>query len=323
MPNENPPPPSLFAEIETVLHALSLYGAAGLAAFGWAMGWLMDVPAAEWLPLWVCAALLIYNADRLRRDPADALNVPARTAASVRLRGASSVTLTLAALVLIGLPVWRRDWVILVLIIIGAIISLSYSIPILGFRWKDLPLVKTLFAPTVVTVAIFSPTAIALTNVVVALNDQFPTVDADYLLRAPRDFFLALKLTIFLAPWAWCHLLFNMLLCDLRDRAGDMQCGIRSIPVVFGEKGARTLLWALAVIGQIILVTPIGLRLIEDLPFAFLALFTGLYQAYLLLATRRPRSERFYEWAVEGLLYVPAVACGLVLFITRHMSPMH
>ena len=265
MPNENPPPPSLFAEIETVLHALSLYGAAGLAAFGWAMGWLMGVPAAEWLPLWFCAALLIYNADRLRRDPADALNVPARTAASVRLRGASSVTLTLAALVLIGLPVWRRDWVILVLIIIGAIISLSYSIPILGFRWKDLPLV----------------------------------------------------------PWAFCLLLFNMLLCDLRDRAGDMQCGIRSIPVVFGEKGARTLLWALAVIGQIILVTPIGLRLIEDLPFAFLALFTGLYQAYLLLATRRPRSERFYEWAVEGLLYVPAVACGLVLFITRHMSPMH
>ena len=139
MPNENPPPQSFFAEIETVLHALSLYGAAGIAAFGWAMGWLMGVPSGRWLPLWFCAALVIYNADRLRRDPADTVNLPARTAASARLRTASAVTLTLAALVL------NRDshlgtaiGFLLSHIIIGAIVSLGYSIPILGFRWKDI-----------------------------------------------------------------------------------------------------------------------------------------------------------------------------------------
>ena len=120
MPTENPTPPSIFAEIETALHALHIYGAAGLAAFGWAMGWLLETAARPWVPLWFCGGLLIDNADRLRRDPADAVNVPARTAASARYRTASRIALTLA-LVLGG----------------GA---LGYSIPILGFRWSIIDL---------------------------------------------------------------------------------------------------------------------------------------------------------------------------------------
>ena len=39
--------------------------------------------------------------------------------------------------------------------------------------------------------------------------------------------------------------MFNMILCDLRDRAGDEACGIRSLPVVLGDKGTRWLLVAL------------------------------------------------------------------------------
>ncbi len=312
MPNENPPPRPIFAEIETVLHALSLYGAAGIAAFGWAMGWLMELDTLRWRPLWFCGALLIYNADRLRRDPADALNVPARTAASARLRTASAVTLTLAALVLIGLPVWRRDWPTLAIILGGSVICLGYSIPLVGYRWKDVPFIKTLFVPTVVIAAIF----------VLAVLRDLPPFNPWFAPPVANDFLSVCFFGAFLVPWAWCYLLFNMLLCDLRDRAGDAQCGIRSIPVVFGEKGTRGLLWALAVIGQILLAALIHARLIEDLPLASLALLTGLYQAYLLQATRRLRSERFYEWAVEGLLYVPALACGLALFITCHTSPV-
>ena len=314
MPNENPPPRSIFAEIETVLHALSLYGAAGLAAFGWAVGWLLGVPTAPWLPLWFCAALLIYNADRLRPDPADALNVPARTAASARLRTASSVTLTLAALVLIGLPVWRRDWMVLACILGGSITSLGYSIPILGFRWKDIPLVKSVFAPAIVTVSLIAP---ALQRD----KEAFRKLLADFA-RSDLTLYSWSGDGMALLLWVFAYLLFNMLLCDLRDRAGDAQCGIRSIPVVLGEKGARALLWALAALGQVLLAAIIRSRLIEDLPLACLALLTGLYQAYLLQATRRLRSERFYEWAVEGLLYLPALACGLALFISRHTSPV-
>ena len=307
MPNENPPPRSIFAEFETVLHALSLYGAAGIAAFGWAMGWFLRVDVVPWLPLWFCAALLIYNADRLRRDPADALNVPARTAASARLRTASSVTLALAALVLVGLPAARRDWLTLGLVIGGAVVSLGYSIPIFGFRGKDVPLLKSLFAPAVVTLAIFG---LVVRGEIAAYDDAEITRGSD------AAFALFGRLTI-LVPWALSYLLFNMLLCDLRDRAGDRVCHIRSIPVLWGEKGTRRLLWVLAVCGQILLLIAIGWRDDEAFPAALLSLFTGFYQACLLVATRHPRSERFFEWAVEGLLYVPAIACGIAVLCYR------
>jgi hypothetical protein len=33
-----------------------------------------------------------------------------------------------------------------------------------------------------------------------------------------------------------------------------------------------------------------------------------IYLGGMLLAVRRPRSERFYEWIVEGMLFLPAIA---------------
>jgi 4-hydroxybenzoate polyprenyltransferase len=307
LPNENPPPQSFFAEIETVLHALSLYGAAGIAAFGWAMGWLLGLSAAHWLPLLFCAALVIYNADRLRRDPADILNVPARTAASARLRRASAVTLTLAALVLIGLPALRREWEILGFVLGGALISLGYSIPILGFRWKDIPFLKSLFAPAIITIAIFT----LLFHPPIS-GAYWATTLIDVTHVRPWT-----RILLVLAPWAFFYLLFNMLLCDLRDREGDARCGIRSIPVVLGEKGTQRLLWALASGGQLCLCYLTQFRVDRVLAFVLISLLTGVWQLYLLHATRRPRSERFYEWAVEALLYLPALACGMIILLAR------
>lgn len=307
MPNENPPPQSFFAEFATVIHALSLYGAAGIAAFGWAMAWLMGVDAGRWLPLWFCAALVIYNADRIRRDPADVLNVPARAAASARLRTVGGVTLGLAALVLVGLPAWRRDWLTLALVLGGSVVCLGYSIPVLGVRWKDVPLVKTLFAPTIVTAAIFG----------LIFRGEISIVPGVATLPQGGDLFRLLHRLTFLVPWAWCYLLFNMVLCDLRDLAGDRQCGIRSIPVVWGERGARGLLWALAVMGQAMLVVLLAGDDPAAVVLTFVSLITGCYQAWLLHATRRPRSERFYEWAVEGMLFLPMVAFGLATLFYR------
>ena len=84
------------------------------------MGWLLETAARPWVPLWFCGGLLIDNADRLRRDPADAGNVPARTAASARYRTASRIALTLA--------------------LSGGGGALGYSIPILAFRWSIIDL---------------------------------------------------------------------------------------------------------------------------------------------------------------------------------------
>ncbi|MEZ0258984.1 MAG: hypothetical protein ACAI37_27120, partial [Chthoniobacter sp.] len=42
--------------------------------------------------------------------------------------------------------------------------------------------------------------------------------------------------------------------------------------------------------------------------WGMMSLFAPLYLGGILLAVRRPRSERFYEWIVEGMLFMPAIA---------------
>ena len=43
-------------------------------------------------------------------------------------------------------------------------------------------------------------------------------------------------------------------------------------------------------------------------PWRVVALIAPLYLGGILFAIRRPRSERFYEWWVEGILFLPALA---------------
>ncbi|HSI12889.1 MAG TPA: UbiA family prenyltransferase, partial [Chthoniobacter sp.] len=107
----------------------------------------------------------------------------------------------------------------------------------------------------------------------------------------------------------WSFLMFNMIVCDLRDRAGDAACGIRSLPVMLGDKGTRWLLFALLVgiealgLGKWLLSTDAHRG-----AWGMMSLFAPLYLGGILLAVRRPRSERFYEWIVEGMLFMPAIA---------------
>jgi len=276
---------SIFREIEIVLHALSLYGALGIAAFGWAVCRLLDWSVLPWIPLWSCAALLIYNADRLHPDPVDLVNIPQRAAASARWRRWSWVVCAGAAAFLVVYPVLMRDWLSLGLIIAGAIVSLNYSIPILGFRWKDVPLLKTFFAPTIVTASILGLPWLHLG----------PAVDLGTLL------IISLR--------SWTFLMFNMIICDLRDLEGDRASGIRSLPVALGEKGTRWLLLALLVAIEILSIAAfVSAPERHRMALGLICLIGPLYLGALLLAIRRPQPERFYEWAVEGMLFLPAVA---------------
>ena len=279
-------PPTLLRELETLLHTLSIYGALGITVFGWALGRLLNWDAAPWMPLWFCAALLIYNADRLRRDPADSLNIPLREAAAARLRVLSFMVLAASAVVLLGLPIWRGDWLSLALVLGGALVCLNYSIPLFGFRFKDVPLVKTFFAPTIVTASVLG----------------LPWLH----LRAGSIDNATLAIT---ALRSWSFLMFNMILCDLRDREGDEACGIRSLPVILGEKGTRLLLTALLVGIEILALSAYVLASdAHRTTWAIASLLGPIYLGGLLLAVRRPRSERFYEWIVEGMLFLPAIA---------------
>lgn len=283
---------SILRELEILLHALCLYGAIGIAAFGWAVCRLLDWSVKPWVPLWFCSALLIYNADRLRSDPADNLNIPHRAAASRRWRGLSRAVLVLAAAFLVVWPIVSRDWLTLGLIIAGAVVSLNYSIPLLGFRWKDVPLLKTFFAPTIVTASILGLPWFHLG----------PAVELGSL------FLIALR--------AWTFLMFNMILCDLRDRAGDQACGTRSLPVALGERGTRWLLLALLIVIEVLAISAYTIAPLRHHSTWLVMCFLGpIYLGALLFAVRRPQPERFYEWAVEGMLFLPAVAVLLGMLL--------
>ena len=267
------------------LHALSIYVAAGITSFGWALCHFAGWDATPWLPLWFCAALLIYNADRLWSDPADAWNLPLRTAASTRLKRIASALAVLAAIVLTVLPIVRRDWITLALTLGGALVSLNYSRPLLGFRFKDTPLLKTFFAPTIVAAAL---------------------IGLPWIHEGPPASGVAFGV---IAVRAWTLLLFNMTLCDLRDIAGDRRTGIVSLPVALGEKRTRVLLWLLlATIEALALATLWQSPSALATPWRIVALSAPVYLGGILLAIRRPRSERFYEWWVEGILFLPALA---------------
>lgn len=274
--------------MEALLHAVHLYGAAGITAFGWAVCRLLDWPSPPWLPLWFSAALLIYNADRLRFDRADLLNVPQRAATVARWQALCQAVCTTAALYLFTAPLLARDWLTFGLVLGGGVICLNYSFPLLGFRWKDVPLLKTLFAPSIVTAAILG---------------------LPWLRLNPATEF---SMLVYGALLAWAFLLFNMILCDLRDIDGDRAHGVRSLPVLLGEMRTRHLLVALLLIVEaLILGALVYAPAAQATTWRILALLTPLHLGALIFAVRHPRSERFYEWAVEGMLFLPAVAVGL------------
>jgi 4-hydroxybenzoate polyprenyltransferase len=88
-----------------------------------------------------------------------------------------------------------------------------------------------------------------------------------------------------------------MVLCDERDVAGDRALGTRSLPVMLGEKNTRRFLVALLAGGVLAAWTQ---------GWLLLAGAAGIYLAALLIALRQLRRESFYEWFVEGILFLPA-----------------
>ncbi|MEI8339994.1 MAG: UbiA family prenyltransferase [Verrucomicrobiota bacterium] len=255
------------------LQALHFYGSAGIVAFGWALSRLLHFNCDRYLLLWLAGALCLYNLDRLKIDPADAINTPDRARRCAQLRKAGTVISIVSAGIILTLPVLLRDWPLFFLTLAGGFVCLNYSMPILGFRFKDLPLVKTLFPPTILTAAYFMP----------------PIIEQQ----------LSIGLILPAIAWAWCVLLFNMILCDLRDLEGDRATGIRTLPVLLGRPLTfLTLILLLAITGALAVSNgwvPAGL----------------LYCGGLLVALRKPRCEAFYEWWVEGMLFIPVAVYAL------------
>lgn len=269
-----------------IVQTLSIYGASGIVAFGWAFSRLLHFTCKTYVPLWFCAAIFIYNLDRLKTDPADPINIPRRSREAVKWRKFSFFAAAASALSLVALPLWEGDYLMAALAIGGGVFCANYSLAPLGFRFKDVPFVKTLFAPTIVTAALLAP----------PLLEQGAGNAAVHYLTA--------------TAWTWCVLMFNMLLCDMRDINGDSLTGTRSLPVALGAGRTVRLLWGL--LGVIAVLSAAAVRQAAPGNIALWKVLGGgtiLYLAALLVAARRMKTppESFYEWWVEGILFVPAL----------------
>lgn len=180
------------------VHALHIYGALGIVAFGWTLSRLLHFRCENYAPLWFAGALFVYNIDRLKRDPADAINIPRRLEQTARLRKFSVAIVAASAAALFAMPVFMHDWLMLLFVLAGGFVCLNYSIPLAGFRLKDIPFLKTFFAPSLLAAAYFGP----------------PLLD--------QGLFVSAANCVAAGAWTWCVLLFNMILCDLRDIEGDL-----------------------------------------------------------------------------------------------------
>ena len=256
------------------IHSLYLYGALGVASFGWAFCHKLGINHLSTFLLWFAGAILVYNTDRLKPDPSDPLIKPLRVASSGRFQRTSLGLILGAALVLLLTPILLGEWMLLFLVIAGSLICLGYSVQLFGLRFRDVPVLKTFFVPTLISAA----------YLVVPLSRAELPIPPSRLL--------------FGLAWAWCILFFNTLICDLRDLEGDRAAGTVSLPVFLGPAATRRLILG---VGAAI---PL-LALLLSWPWQALA--SLFYLGGLIVALRKPRSEAFYEWWVEGLLFLPAL----------------
>ena len=262
----------------SALHVLHIYGATALASFGFVVAIWLRFDPAPWAGLWFAGSLFAYNIDRLARDPADAINVPRRAKDAAHLGKYSAALAAAALLALILVPLLRRDWLLLSLVVAGALVCAAYSVALFGRRLKDLPMLKTFLVPTAITASLLVPPLLK------------------------EGLHVSTNAFVFASAAVWCFLFFNVLLCDLRDIEGDMQTGTCSLPVLLGVTGTRRLL-VVVIAGTSALCACSGWNL--------LATSGALYMGSLLVALRARRSEQFYEWWVEGMLFLPAAICLL------------
>jgi len=276
----------LLKKCGTLLQTLSIYGACGIVCFGWMLSSLLGFDCRPYVLLWFSSAVFIYNLDRLKTDPADPINIPHRSRVAAHYRKISIAAVILAAVTILMVPVLQGNPLMAALTIGGCLFCVNYSIPLLGFRFKDIPFLKTFFAPTLVTAAFLLPP----------------------LLQQRHANHIAYYVTA--AAWTWCVLMFNMILCDLRDVAGDTALGIRSIPVALGFHRTMT-----ALVIQLFLIAFLSLLKIGVSAPRNTATWCGISLGVLIYLTMllavvwkaKKQPESFYEWWVEGILFIPGV----------------
>jgi len=205
------------------IYFLELVGASAITALGIVACQILELDWGRSAPLWFAGYLLVYNADRLYSDPADATNTPLRSQWSARLRSWRLALVWLAGGVLGLWPILTgRVWMLFPIAAAFGVLSF-YSRPIPGprVRLKDLPYLKSLLAPGTIAVILV----------------LWPALESGKL--GEQGVWLVFV-------WIFLILTINALVFDYRDIAGDKLTGTKTIPVLLGPDGTWGLLLVLA-----------------------------------------------------------------------------
>jgi 4-hydroxybenzoate polyprenyltransferase len=260
---------------------LEIVGATVITTLGWVACQMLGLDWIRSGPLWFAGYLLVYNADRLYRDPADEFNTPLRFAWDARLRRWRRFLVLLAALALFTWPVVTGR-LLLIATIAGAAFAIQFysrPVPWIRRRWKDLPYVKSLVAPIVIAVALV----------------LWPVLES----RKIPDTRVWL---VFL--WVFLMLTMNSLVFDHRDIIGDRRTGTRTIPSFLGQRASQLLLilLAIALVWSSSTLYWFGIER-GTLPW-LLAIGCGA----LLLSVRKSVSPILLSFFADLLLLLPALA---------------
>jgi 4-hydroxybenzoate polyprenyltransferase len=272
--------PNWFKSILISTYLLELVGASAITALGCVACTMLQMDWSRSAPLWFAGYLFVYNADRLYLDPADRLNTPLRSTWGARLRGFRVLLLWLSAGILGAWPVVTgRFWLLFPLAAAFGILSF-YSRPIPGarFRLKDLPYLKSFLVPVTIALVLV----------------QWPAMEAG---KLPRE---KVWLVFF---WIFLILTINALVFDYRDIAGDKLAGTKTIPVLLGRRGTRSLLMLLASFLIFLSIALCCLSLVG--PLVPLLLAVGC--AILLRSLRWPMHSAFLGVLADILLFLPSV----------------
>ncbi len=254
-----------------VFQSLFFYGASGLVAFGCYLNSEMGVRTSYYPVLWFAGGMFVYNLDRWIPDPADPINVPGRA----RFARTRKWLIKLSLSVLVLIPGCEKNWLLLCLTGIAAVVSAFYCIIPPGFsgRIKDSPVLKWLMPPVVVLATLTIPIWIKVENWALLLH-HWPLLGG-----------------VFVA------LLTNILLFDQRDAAGDTSSGVRTIANRLAPKNLLRLL-------LVMMALQVGFLIFE--PHWGMVIFT-LYVGGLVGLLQQKKRPEFYDWAVDGMLFVPLI----------------
>ena len=225
--------------LSTFLHQvylLEVVGGVAVTCLGWVSCYLTGSPWLRSAPLWLGGYLLVYNLDRLHYDPADQVNTPIRFLYRDSLRSKRLLLIWLSAATLLGWPAVTGRWWLIPPIVLAIATLQFYSrpVPLVRKRLKDLPVLKTFIAPSLIAVVLV----------------LWPVLEL-------RRSLGAREILVFF--WSFIILSVNSISFDLRDIQGDLRNGTRTLPVLLGANWSTVLLGALALLA-IVMSPLLGLR---------------------------------------------------------------